>query len=811
MKRIDLDRGWLYNPGPEFPFSFVMGEKGEEVNLPHDMGISYDVTPEGVKSSGFYKGRMGRYTKYLDVLPEWEDKDVILSVDGAYKDAEININGNLAMIHHYGYAPFTASLTKYLKEGEKNRLMIFVNNSSQYDGRWYTGSGLNRHVQLLIGEKVHLSAYPIYAVTERVEDGAAYLNVSAEIENHTAEESLMGCKILLYKDGEEKASGYFKTVIPPLGQRGGFVRLEVANPAIWDVDHPELYTIKAVLDNNDEDETVFGIRTITIDRRNGLKLNGKKIKIKGGCVHCGAGILGGVESYDSWYYRLKQHKDNGFNAIRASHNPFSKDFILACDRLGLLVLDEAFDMWNMRQGDFASDYHKDFADHWKEDLTAFIKRDRSHPSVFMWSVGNEIPERNGVSSGYEVGAELVEYVRLLDPTRPVNSSLPVTFNGLDDFQTKRMMGAWFEDMKKGFKANPEGLVVSLDNSYSMEIYGPLNEPFASQLDVCGYNYVDYRYEKDGKDYPTRIICGTESYPRDFYNIWKRVNEFAYVIGDFTWTSQDYIGEAGLGISAYLSEEEAKKLPPMRGIPVEYPWRTAFCGDFDLCSEKTLQLNYRKVVWGDKNTYIYVHNPANIGKVEVLATYGWPEEYHYWTFKGYEGKKIIVDVFSNGEEVELLINGISQGKVKPSRDIARFEVTYLAGNVEAISYKNGKKISQDKIETIGTKRFIRLASNVSSLKSDGQSLAFIKAEIVDEKGRAVLLEDLKAQASFEGQGKLLAFGNGRPKTAENYTKMEFTSYLGYWQLIVRAGYEKGMAKVTIKAEGLEEESLTLPII
>lgn len=784
------------------------------VNLPHDFIIETDVSPDapGGPALGFYKGGVGSYTKILEIPADWKDKRILIEIDGAYMNSEVWLNGNFVTLHHYGYTPFHADLTPYIEFGEKNRLLVIVNNSAPNNARWYTGAGLYRHVDLLTGPMVHLAPWSIFAYTNRIEQNTAYVTVEVTVENHTNTDRIENIDIMFIREinGEVDAKSRLCLYIPANNKKTGKIQLVIENAAIWDIDNPQLYIVKAELSNGDTDSTLFGIRTITVDYKNGLKLNGKTLKLKGGCVHHDNGILGAASFYDSEYRKMELHKLNGFNAIRCAHNPPSRDMLEACDRLGLLVLNEAFDVWRM--SDFDNDYHLYFDECWKKDMELFIKRDRNHPCIFAWSIGNEITERNGLSNGYKLAAEIADYVRSLDPTRPITSAIPVAFNGLNDKDMKKCIQAWQEMKERGVTIME---LQNLGNPFIDEIWAPYTEPYAAVLDIVGYNYLDVRYELDGERYPNRVICGTKSYPKNIDLIWDKVERLPYVIGDFTWTSYDYIGEAGLGQAVYLeSEEEAKKLSSFSQGPIAYfPWRLAFCGDFDLCGFDRPQLHFRKIVWGSDETYVVVHHPKNFGKYEVLQRWSWSEAYPEWAYEGYEGCKTKVDVFSDAEEVELFLNGKSLGKKpagKSNRYKAQFEVIYEPGTLVAVSLKNGAEISRMEIVTPGKASGIRITLEKDTIKADGQSLSYAVIEIVDELGRRVTFDDGKAKVVVNGPATLAAFGTGRPITTENYTKGEFTSYLGRYLAIIRSGYEPGIARLKISIEGLGEEEAIINV-
>lgn len=813
MIRKSLDKEWKFTPTAVDSFSILV-PVDRVVNLPHDFTIETDVKQDAAsgKATGFFEGGIGSYIKEIDIPKEWKGKRVLMEFDGAYMCTEVLINGHQVAFHPYGYTPFHADLTPYMKVGEKNRITVTTNNSMPDNGRWYTGSGLYRHVDILTAPMIHLAPWSLFAYTQQLDETSASIMVEVSVENHTAAAEKRHVKVAVYREGSKEvaATGSICMYLNPNEKSTGKCQLLIAHPKIWDIDSPNLYTVRAELCNmegevSDTDDTLFGIRMISADQENGFRLNGRTLKLKGGCVHHDNGILGAASFYDSEYRKMKLHKSNGFNAIRCAHNPPSRDMLTACDRLGLLVMNEAFDVWRTKNN--TNDYHLFFDNFWRMDVELFITRDRNHPCIIMWSTGNEINERNGLSGGYKLAKELADHVRSLDSTRLVTNAIPVPFNGLED-----------EDMLKSLKSLKQvvdenhGTLQNLGSPYSMSIWGEKTEAFVAPLDVVGYNYLENRYEEDGKNYPNRIICGTESYPKDIDLIWKEVEKFPYVIGDFTWTSYDYIGEAGMGMTLYADPDEPIQIQTFVGPPVNYPWRLSYDADFDLCGVERPQLHFRKIVWGSDETYITAHHPRNWGKIEYSANWAWPESYHDWTFDGYEEKPVKVDVLSAADEVELIINGTSKGKKaagKENRFKAQFEVEYEPGTIAALSYVNGKEVSRDDLVTVGKASGIRINLETPELKADGQSLLYATIEVVDEEGRRVPFGDFKAKAKVTGVATLAAFGTGRPATEENYTSGEFTSFHGRWQAIIRSGYEEGTAELCISADGFSEVKATIP--
>ncbi|MEH7098397.1 glycoside hydrolase family 2 TIM barrel-domain containing protein [Neobacillus vireti] len=813
MLRKNIDKAWEFINGKPFMIPGY-GQPGKTVNLPHDFLIESETYPEapGEQHTGYYGGGVGTYTKILDIPEDFEGKRVLVEFDGVYMNPTVILNGNVVASHHYGYSPFHADLTPYIKPGKKNRLAVTVNNGAQPNSRWYSGAGIYRHVDLLTSPKVHIAPWGIYAHTSHVINGTAFVVVETTVENHTGEDRNLWIDIKIEKDfcGTEAGNGRVKVYVPAWEKSLAQVKIPVENADIWDIDSPNLYKITAQLSDKhtiiDNDSTIFGIRTISVDTINGFMLNGRTIKLKGGCVHHDNGILGAASFKDSEFRRMKIHKDNGFNAIRFAHNPMSRDMLDACDRLGLLVINEAFDVWTMEKS--THDYSQYFEQDWKVDMEAFILRDRNHPSVIMWSTGNEVPERGGLSNGYHWAAKLAGFVRALDPTRPITNSLPSFFNGLeDDDQLK-----FFQELMENSQKNG-GNIINIDGNFGKSIWGDYTEAFVTPLDVVGYNYLNYQYKDAINTYPNRVICGTESRPIEMFDYWNDVERFSHVIGDFVWTSYDYIGEAGLGRQDYYDSEEEAATALNKSHVVEYPYRLSGAADIDLCGFERPQLAYRRILWGSDETFIASKNPKNNGKFEVLGRWGWPDCENAWSWTGYEGKPVMVEIYSAAEEVELILNGKSLGRKpagKENRLTAQFELTYEPGTLEAISFTKGEKVSSDLLVTAGKPAGIRILPDKMELVADGQSLVHAVIEVIDENGRLVPTAELKTTAHVEGAATLEAFGTGKPQTTENYKSGEFTSYKGRLLAIIRGGYESGTSVLTVNIDGLKTVSLEIPV-
>ena len=726
--------------------------------------------------------------KELDIGPEYADKTVMVEFDGVYMNAVVSLNGQAVCRHNYGYTPFVVDITDYIRPGKTNRLQVFVDNTPQPNSRWYSGAGIYRHVDLLVSDAVRIAPWGIYAHTDHIVNGDAFVTVETTVVNDTAKDKkVQVVSSFIDEDGGLAGSAPALAYVPAMSKAVARAMVHVPGAKIWDIDEPNLYTVKSEIkcgDITDEWQDVFGVRTISVDAVNGFMLNGRSLKLKGGCIHHDNGLLGAESYYDSEYRKLKIQKDGGFNAMRTAHNPPSRDMLLAADRLGMLVLDEAFDCWYNSKS--VNDYGRYFEADWEQDMEAFITRDRNHPSIFMWSTGNEIVERGGMSGGYAMAAKLAEKVRTLDPTRPVLNALCSLWSGLEDEVMQKM----YEELKKAGASYIE----NSNTPYIDNIWAEYTEYFCAPIDVVGYNYLDKRYAMDGKRFPGRIICGTESFGNDFDNVWAHTMAHPYVIGDFTWTSYDYIGEAGIGKSAF--HDPNGEIPEAPSHVSAYPWRLGNDADFDICGNEKAQFWFRRVVWGEPDTYIAVQDPKYFGMIESISRWGFEDVTDSWTWPGAEGKDIKVTVYSGADEVELFINGISAGKAVPERFRAVFNVKYVPGTIEAVSYIDGKEVSRHAMETAGVPAKLALIPERAAVPADGKSLIYVNIEVQDAEGRRVPGVSDVISAEIEGSASLAAFGGADPVTEENYTLNIGRTFQGRAQAILRAGTQPG--KVKIKA-------------
>nr|MCR5398081.1 DUF4982 domain-containing protein [Lachnospiraceae bacterium] len=697
---------------------------------------------------------------------------------------------------------------------QENRITINVNTSMQPNSRWYTGSGLYRGVKLLHGPWVHIVPDGIFAYTKEVSDGYAFLEAQVEVENSGLGNRLAQVTVTICKEGTDAVVTKTERVIQICAGKTETARmsLNVKDPMLWDADHPNLYRIKTSVraigayrthfvpeeqEKTDEAEALFGIRTVTADSIRGLRINGKSVKLKGGCLHHDNGLLGAVTLSKIEERKIRKLKEVGFNAIRTAHNPPSSALIEACDRIGMYVFDEAFDAWSM--GKRGGDYNQFFASDWERDLTSFIKRDRTHPSVIMWSTGNEIPERGGLGGGYTRSTMLAQTIRSLDGTRPVSNGICSFWSGLDD------------ELAKGQNQSQNAA-----DDHASTLWERGTEPFTNGMDVVGYNYMEDLYEQDHELYPERVILGSENFPKEIGFRWPLVERLPYVIGDFTWTAWDYLGEAGIGKAAYFDPDDTNApkyswdLMPQETSP--YPWRTANDADFDITGHMLPQGAYRSIVWGSDKTFLYSMHPDTYGKRELISMWGFTPALSCWNYKGYEGKPIELVVFTKAEEVEVLVNGDSIGRKKTLTDkplphSVRFDTVYSPGSVVAISYQDGKELSRDTLKTTGVPAGIKLLPERSEALADGHDFICVEIEIVDNEGNVVPDAEAALKAKVDGACALAGFGSANPITEEDYTDTSAVTYRGRAMAILRAGYEAGSCCLKVEAEDLgaaEEE-------
>jgi beta-galactosidase len=841
MRNINIDREWEFTGGSSNGMDSIAKKRTSRiVNLPHDYMIEQDVTnsaPAG-PAMGYYTAGVAHYTKKILIPESWKDEIISLSFDGVMMNATIDINGCFAAIHHYGYSPFTVDITPYVYFGETNRITITTNPSMQPNSRWYTGAGIFRSVELIHTPTVCLSHSGIYGYTKSIEYDdtgkavTAFLATEVHVSNHTNLNQIAMVEVFLtdVDNNNILISRKQKIQINPNSNETAYIPITLDYPELWSVDNPNLYRLHArvttlgtfgshfvpsALSTSDEADVLFGIRTISADAKYGLRINNIPTKLKGGCLHHDNGPIGAGSFYDSELRKLKRMKEIGFNAIRTAHNPPSSALMEACDRLGMYVFSEAFDVWGMMKQ--PGDYSMFFATDWEEDLTSFIKRDRNHPSVIIWSTGNEILEHGGLNNGYTLSTKLATTIHTLDSSRPVSNGICSYWTGLDDKLSAEQVSSYEKIMQSEYHVLQYFSFDAIEDSWEDR-----SEAFVNGLDIVGYNYLEDKYLKDHELYPERVMLGSESYPKEIGKRWPMVEKTPYVIGDFTWTAWDYIGEAGIGksIMAEPNDPILKKGPyELMSHTSEFPWRTANDADIDITGNILPQGYYRSVVWGSTETYLFSYNPDDYDKVEMTSMWGFMRAINNWTWDGAEGCKVKLVVFSRADEVELFVNDVSIGKKCQYESLATdslpysfvFDTVYTPGIVTAVSYNNGLEVSRGTLVTSGHPYDIRLETDRSALKADGHSICYVDITLLDNENRTVTSYDLLLKATLEGPGELLGFGSANPITDENYSAGEFHTYHGKAVAIIRSGYETGEITLSVFSELLDLKQVHIAVL
>jgi len=716
-------------------------------------------------STGYVLGGIGWYRKTFEIKPEHFGRIVKITFDGVYMNADFWINGYHLGNHPYGYTAFTFDITPFLKPG-KNVMSVKVNNEGR-NSRWYSGSGIYRHVWLSSTDPLHFDRWDLFVTTPRVSDNEATVNIRSAIINyydHEKEFELVTIlfdpsgNIVLNKKLDYKLNSGVNEALNH--------DFTIENPEFWGLEDPQLYLVqlKILLDGKTVDQisTTFGIRTIDFSMDNGFRLNGKTILIKGGNMHHDNGPLGAAAIDRAEYRRVELMKSFGYNAIRTSHNPPSRQFLDACDKIGILVMDESFDQWQRPKN--PNDYNLYFDDWWEKDIESMVKRDRNHPAVIIWSIGNEINER-GDSSGLYLTKVLSDKVRSLDPTRPITAGI---------------CGFW------EFPGRP------------WEDTAPAFELF----DIAGYNYQWQRYEEDHAEFPERMILGTESFAMDVFDNWKMVEKHSWVMGDFLWTSMDYLGEAGIGNALLDGEEKA------------WPWFNAYCGDIDLCGFKKPQSYYRDVVWKISKLEIAVHAPIPEGRKEIVSRWGWPDEQQSWNWDRYEGKLMNVSVYSSYDSVIIELNSKKIDAIEMVDSMkfkTHIDVPYEPGELLAKGYLNGALAEIRAINTTGEIAGISMIPDRAEITADRNDLSYITVNVIDDNGNRVPDAEILIDFEIQGQGELAGIGNGNPTDIKSFQQPQCKTFKGRCLLIVRP-FEgvTGEILISAKSANIPESRIKLGI-
>ena len=745
MKKISFNDHWTCN--------------GNTVTLPHDAMLHEKRSADNPSGSAgaFFPG--GRYV-YEKTFARPDAGHVILQFEGVYKNAKVYVNNALAGGAAYGYIPFFVEMDGRLVDGENTvRVECEVTHP---DSRWYSGAGIYRPVWLWTGpadsiepESVRISTVSVSPAVIRVQSPKS---VTVTVENVTGE--------------------------------GTNFEMTIPDAKLWSDERPNLYTAH-VTNGTDSEDIRFGIRKVEWSNK-GLFINGKETLLRGGCLHHDNGVLGAATYDESEYRRVKKLKEAGFNAIRSAHNPCSRAMLDACDELGMYLMDETWDMW------FHHKTKHDYAAEWREnylaDIDAMVSRDFNHPSVIMYSIGNEVSEP-AKDEGVKVTREMVEHIHAIDPNRAVTGG----FNLMIIANAKKGKGIYDENGEgrdesaekkmSGMNSTMFNLITSMigtgmNKAANGKAADEATSPSLDLLDLAGYNYASGRYPLEVKAHPNRVIFGSETFPQTLAANWAMVKKYPYLIGDFMWTAWDYLGEAGIGTWAYT--------PDGKGFSKPYPWLLADAGAMDILGDPNGELFWASAIWG-KGTFIAVQ-PINHDVKPAKGAWRGTNAIPSWSWNGCDGKKATVEVYTEGASVELFLNGVQKGKAKVRDNRAIFKVKYAPGKLEAVSYDaGGREIARAGLMS-AKKAKITLAPEKTAAKTE--ELVYIPVLVADENGIVESNADKKVSVTVEN-GELLGFGSANPRTEERFDTGEYTTYYGRALAVVKAGKA---GKLTVAANG-----------
>jgi len=826
-RRILFDEGWYFSEGshPEAITAEFTVESDSSiwtpVDLPHDFAAlardrglmqvpdtmemigPFAQTSPGKASTGWTLGGEGWYVKKLRVRNEHftieSEKRVELYFEGAYNQTYVWVNGHEVGSNMYGYSTFRFDITPYLVRNSNGRLNTEVDNiitvrvvNEGKNSRWYAGAGIYRHVWLQLTDPLYLDAWKTYVRTTHLDsvstDGSfaklATLDILAEITDSTQ------CGI-----SENEAIHYEMKLLAPDGitevvsTEGELVtndkravieqRLTVKTPKLWSSEHPVLYTLHLTVrhsDYTDHLELPVGIRTLEFTADRGFLLNGQPTLLRGACIHHDNGLLG-ARAYDRAEQRkIELLKKAGYNAIRGSHNPMSESLMNECDRQGMLVIDEAFDMWHKRKN--KQDYSQYFDSLSTQDIQALVRRDRNHPSVIMWSIGNEIPERAD-SLGIVIASRLRSDILDLDDTRPITQGINSIWNK--------------------------------DRTGRLSI-----EPACRSLDVAGYNYRVWNYELEHREAPRRVMFGSETVICEVASDWRRVETLPWVIGDFLWTGMDYLGEAG--IANCLTKDAQENVH----FFMPWPWYNGWCGDIDLIGQKKPQAWYHEVVCGDVMTainvepsrYTHLSDSARTilaGERPSISYWGWMDEQHQWYQPGSEGDSVRVNVYSRDTLVALYLNDslVAEVQVCDTSYMGHAMVKYEPGQLCAISASSTHKSAANTLRTPDPRTAqLRLTPDRTELLSDGQDLCYVLIELVDARGRLIPETGRQIQLQPSPAQQLVGSGNAQPDDMRSFGSLTPTLFRGQAMAILRATPTPGISLLKVTSEGLNEQTITI---
>lgn len=782
-ERLNIDLDWRFQIGDESHAMLSNFDDGawRRVDLPHDWSIEATPSPDNPAQAGggFFPGGLGWYRKELPIPVDLGDQRVLIEFDGVYMNSEVWCDGHFCGRRPYGYSSFCYDITPYLTPGKPAIIAVRVDNLRQKNSRWYSGSGIYRHVWLTLANPIRVDHWGTYITTPGVSAESATITCAAKLVNDTDADAcdLRVTTTLFDPDGTEVASLSKEEHIKAGEEITTHTTLNVRAPRLWSPDSPALYNLRTIVFSDGEPRDVYdtpcGIRDIRFDADKGFFLNGENIKLKGVNEHHDAGCLGAAVPDDVIRRRFRILKEMGCNAIRVAHNPASPAFLDLCDEMGFLVVEDAFDEW--RDGKTPFGYQLYWDQWWERDLADMIRRDRNHPSIVMWSVGNEIKEvRQGRPEGLPIMKALQEVCHREDPTRPMTcgccstrQTLAAGYQNFMDIMGYNGGGGGCFDYEKDHAVYPEMIMFASEVPHTLQTRGI----YRSQTwyrDLARYpnvERIDVPHLTETEVFPEVDSHYQSSYDNALVRIsaidsWRFTRDLPFMCGEFRWTGFDYIGEC-----------------------YGWPAKSWNFGIIDLCGFP-------------KDTYYFYQSQwADVPMIHILP---------HWTWPGLEGKTIPVIAYSNCDRVELFLDGQSLGIQDWDNDAMqlRWDVPYSAGTLKAVGYRNGQALAECVHETAGKATALKVAADESTLRSDGTGIAHITVTVIDEQGRMVPHADQDITIDVEGPATLIGLENGDPIDSTNYKLNHRKAFNGLMLAIIQSVGGPGTIEIRASGQGLE---------
>jgi hypothetical protein len=828
MIRQKINQDWEVAKGSVTMMSaFMGGPEFEPVNLPHDAMVHEQRTPDTANGTqtGYWPGGLYTYKRKLEIPESYRDQTVLLEFEGVYATAMVYVNGELAKTNLYGYSNFYVVLDKYLEYGQENEILVVADNASELNSRWYSGSGIYRNVNLLVGQRIHIPADGVKIQTPIAEWDYATVEVATDIKNMSHDKEKVSVEVTILREGQVVGKDTIGVTMFRESQEKVYQTIGLQDPALWSPEEPNLYqcSVKilsgdAVLDQVQE---TFGIRKLQLDADHGLRINGQEVKLRGTCIHHDNGVIGATTLEKAEERRCRQMKEAGFNSIRSAHHPMSKAMLSACDKYGILVMDELCDMWTNHKN--PNDFALHFLDHVDEEIGRIVDKDYNHPSVILYSAGNEIVDV-GTPRGAQLNRAICNKFHELDPSRYTTNAMSGML-ALGD-----RMGKVVQDIMAAAGIDPSAAAAAKDTDKEEEgasalnammalMVGPMADAMATHplmtetveeasqgMDITGLNYLTGRHVLEKELHPNKTVVGTETYPADIVRLWDIVKNNPHVLGDYTWTGYDYLGEAGCGNFYYDGTQN---------FSGRYPDRIAYIGDINIIGYRRPISYLREIVYGLRQApYIAVERVDKYGMPHSQTAWMLKDNIASWTWPGYEGKPAKLDVYSSAQEVELFLNGTSLGR-KPAGEengfMASYELTYEPGELLAVAYTDGQEVGRHVLQTAAAEVELELSCQESSLAADGEDLAFITVGLTDKEGHENLNAQKEISVTVEGAGTLQGFGSADPEAEGSYDDSTWKTFDGQVMAVVRAASQAGEIKVTFSAEGCESKSIVIPVV